>query len=169
MSSANRPRVTVHGSAIIPGPACLPFGAMIESAVLLLGESGSGKSDVVLRLIAMGARLLADDQVVLSAKSGRLHADAPDRGRGHIEIRGIGIVKLPAAQSAPVLFCVGLTQSRPDRLPEVEFYQPSGLALADKPRIFRLRGLDASAPVKIAAAAAAIAIGSLLPEDGSFL
>jgi HPr kinase/phosphorylase len=161
-------RVLVHATAVIPATASLPFGAPVESAVLLLGESGAGKSDVALRLIAMGARLLADDRTALSAQSGQLHAEAVDFARGHIEIRGIGIVKLPAFERAPVLFCVRLTQDMPPRLPEPEFFHPDGLKLLAAPRLFRLNGFEASTPAKIAAAAAAIQNDALLPGDGSF-
>ena len=168
MSQSNAGRVLVHATAIIPGSASLPFGAAVESAVLLLGESGAGKSDVALRLIAMGARLLADDQTALSLESDQLHAEAVDIARGHIEIRGIGIVKIPVARRAPVLFCVRLTQDTPPRLPEPEFFVPDGLKLQCPPRLFRLNGFEGSTPAKITAAAAAIQTGSLLPGDGSF-
>lgn len=161
-------RLLVHATAIIPGSASLPFGAIVESAVLLLGDSSAGKSDVALRLIAMGARLIGDDQIALSAESGRLHAAATDAAGGHIEIRGIGIVKVPASARVPVLFCVRLTQEAPPRLPEPEFFRPGGLVLANAPRLFRLNGFEASTPAKIAAAAAAIEMDTLLPGDGSF-
>lgn len=161
-------RVIVHATAIIPGAASLPFGASAESAVLLLGDSGAGKSDVALRLIAMGAKLLADDQTALFAESGQLYAEAPETARGYIEIRGIGIVNIPAAARAPVLFCVRLTQEAPPRLPEREFFRPDGLTLTSIPRIFRLNGLESSTPAKIAAAAAAFQTDSLMPGNGSF-
>lgn len=168
MNQNNAGRVLVHATAIIPGSASLPFGASVESAVLLMGDSGAGKSDVALRLIAMGARLLADDQTALSVESGRLHAGAVEAGRGHIEIRGLGIVKIPVGPSAPVLFCVRLTQDTPPRLPEPEFFNPKGFELTAGPRLFRLNGFEASTPAKVAAAAAAIQTGSLLPGAGSF-
>jgi HPr kinase/phosphorylase len=162
-------RVLVHATAIIPGSASLPFGAPVESGVLLLGDSSAGKSDVALRLIAMGSRLLADDRTALSAESGRLYAESVGAAHGHIEVRGIGIVKIPAARRVPVLFCVRLTQDAPPRLPEPEFFHPDGLQISAAPRLFRLHGFEASTPAKIAAAAAAIQSDSLLPGDGSFL
>lgn len=161
-------RVLVHATAVIPGSASLPFGASVESAVLLLGDSGAGKSDVALRLIAMGARLLADDQTGLWEETGRLHAGAVGVAGGHMEIRGIGIVKVPVGPSAPVLFCVRLTQDAAPRLPEPEFFHPDGLMLRAAPPLFRLNGFEASTPAKIAAAAAAIQTESLMPGDGSF-
>lgn len=168
MNRGEAGRILVHATTVIPGLASLPFGAAVESAVLLLGESGAGKSDVALRLIAMGAQLLADDQTVLSAESGRLHAEAVGNARGHIEVRGVGIVKMPVASRAPVLFCVRLTQDATQRLPEPEFFHPDGLKLAGPPRLLRLNGFEASTPAKIAAVAAAMQTDSLLPGDGSF-
>lgn len=161
-------RVLVHATSVIPGQASAPFGAAVNAAVLLLGDSGSGKSDVALRLIAMGGSLLADDQTELYGESGRLFAAVPEGLRGHMEIRGVGILKLPARATASVLFCVMLTQQRERRLPEEEIYMPQEIALVTPPRLFRLNGFDASTPVKIAAAAAAMQAQSLLPADGTF-
>lgn len=168
MNPGDSRRIIVHATAVIPGSASLPFGLSVESAVLLLGDSGAGKSGIALRLIAMGARLLADDQTALFVESGELHAEAIAMARGHIEIRGIGIVKIPVADRAPVLFCVRLSQDAPTRLPEPEFFYPDRLKLSVAPRLFRLKGCDPSTPAKIAAAAAAIQSKSLLSGDGTF-
>jgi len=168
MSRPGSAGALVHATAIIPGRACAAFGANIDHAVLLLGESGSGKSDVALRLIAMGAKLLADDQTFLFVESAGLFAKAPQGAEPWIEIRGIGIVRLPPGAPAPVLFAVHLTNNAPPRLPEPESYQPDGLVVTTPPPLFRLNGYDASTPAKIAAAAVALHTGSLLPADGSF-
>ncbi|MDW8398280.1 MAG: hypothetical protein RMK90_06890, partial [Acetobacteraceae bacterium] len=66
-------------------------------AVLLLGPPGSGKSDLLLRLLGLGWGLVADDQVLLSAEGGRLRAAAPEPLSGMIEVRGIGILAGRAA------------------------------------------------------------------------
>ena len=124
---------------------------------------------MALRLIAMGARLLADDQTALYMEAGRLFAEAPQGGEPWIEIRGIGIVRLPPGAPAPVVFAVHLTNDQPPRLPEPEAYRPNGLAIAAPPPLYRLNGFDASTPAKIAAAAAALHAGSLLPPHGTFL
>lgn len=63
--------------------------------ILLLGRSGSGKSDLALQLIDGGGVLVADDQVRLSRVGDRLLADPPAALAGLIEIRGIGIMRLP--------------------------------------------------------------------------
>ena len=60
----------------------LVHGTTVEiagQAVLIRGPSGSGKSDLALRLIDGGAQLVADDQTELSPRDGRLVASAPAR------------------------------------------------------------------------------------------
>ena len=109
----------VHGT-------CLVIGGC---GVLILGPSGSGKSDLALRLIdqpgrgtgtdTMTARLVADDQVVITRRGERLFAAAPPRLAGLIEVRGIGIVTADHAPEAEVAMAVRLADARGiDRLPE---------------------------------------------------
>jgi serine kinase of HPr protein (carbohydrate metabolism regulator) len=168
MSQPRAGEVLVHATSIIPGKACAPFGANIEHAVLLLGDSGIGKSDVALRLVAMGAQLLADDQTALFVESGRLFAGPPQGAEPWIEIRGIGIVRLPPGAPAPVLLVVQLTNEQSPRLPESESYRPDTLVIAAPPPLCRLKAFEASTPAKIAAAAVAVHTRSLLPADGTF-
>ncbi len=160
--------VLVHGSCVNLGPACRPFGADVDAAALVLGDSGSGKSDLALRLIAMGAQLIADDQTMLFGESGRLFAAAPASARNWMEIRGIGLVQLAAGKPSPVLIAVELTREAVPRLPEPTDYRPEGIELAAPPKLFRLNALDPSTPAKIACAAAAVQSGRLLPPDGTF-
>ncbi len=75
----------LHGSAV----------RLDDKGVLLLGRSGRGKSDLALQMIDRGAVLIADDQVCLSRTGDRLVADAPPSLAGLIEVRGIGIMRLP--------------------------------------------------------------------------
>ena len=72
--------------------------------VLLLGPSGSGKSDLLLRLLDHGFALVADDRVDLE---GGL-ASAPPRIAGLLEVRGIGLVQWPHLPSAPVMLAIEL-------------------------------------------------------------
>ena len=76
--------LTIHATAV----------ALDGVAVLLRGPPGSGKSDLALRLIEAGARLIADDQTVLSRRGGRLFAAPPATIAGRLEVRGLGIVAL---------------------------------------------------------------------------
>ncbi len=92
-------------------------------AVLLVGPSASGKSDLALRLIDAGARLVADDRVDLRLVTDNMGADdliaaAPAPLHGMIEVRGLGIVAMPALEAAPVrLVCELVAEAEIDRLP----------------------------------------------------
>jgi HPr kinase/phosphorylase len=88
-------------------------------AVLLRGPSGSGKSDLALRLIDAGARLVADDQSELRRDGDAILVSAPATIAGLIEARGIGLLRLDAVAVAPLAMVVDLVA--PDaieRLPE---------------------------------------------------
>lgn len=61
--------------------------------VLLLGESGTGKSECALDLVSRGHRLVADDLVELTRQGDRIVIGrGPARARHHMEVRGLGIV-----------------------------------------------------------------------------
>jgi len=83
--------------------------ALSGLGVLLRGPSGSGKSDLALRLIDGGACLVADDQVELALDAaGRVMAQAPRALAGLLEVRGIGILRMETARTAPVALVVDL-------------------------------------------------------------
>ena len=109
---------TVHATAVALGGRC----------VLLLGASGTGKSDLALRLIDRGWRLVADDHVVLAQEKGVLWASAPPQLAGLIEVRGVGIVPEPALARAPVVLALDLATS-PDRLPDPARRDLAGVAI----------------------------------------
>jgi len=149
----------IHASCILLNRAGDAFGAPRDAGILLLGKSGAGKSDLALRMIEGGARLVADDRVELSVREGLLIARAPPRLTGLIEVRGAGILALPYAAEARVALAVLLETRNPGRMPDSEFYVPP---LADAPRkipLLRLSAFEASSPAKIAAASAAFARG----------
>ncbi len=115
-------------------------------AVLLRGPSGSGKSDLALRLIDAGARLIADDQSVLTADAGAIWVSAPQPIAGLIEVRGIGIVRVETIAAAPLALLVDLVPpERVERLPEPCSETILGLAL---PRV-AAAPFEASAPAKL--------------------
>src|SRR6266851_2230729 len=76
--------------------------------VLLRGASGAGKSDLALRLIDAGARLIADDQSELHRRGDSIIVRAPATIAGLVEVRGIGIIRLDALAEAPVALIVDL-------------------------------------------------------------
>lgn len=98
-------------------------------AVLLLGPPGSGKSDLALRLLDRGWRLVADDYVVLNADGGVLRASPPAAIAGKLEVRGIGIVEVAHAPGAAVALAVDLV-AMPERLPEPALRRFQGVAVA---------------------------------------
>ena len=101
-----------------------------KHAVLILGSSGTGKSDLAIRLIARGAKLVADDQVMLKRRKDKIIATAPLKIKGLLEVRGVGIVKLASAKSATLKLVIKLTQShKVERLPDVQTHSVLGVSL----------------------------------------
>jgi len=122
---------------------CIALDA--SQSLLLRGPSGAGKSDLALRMIALGARLVADDQVLLRVEADTLHASAPAALRDLLEIRGIGLVRMPALDTAIVTLLVDLVP--PDsvpRLPEPAYETLLGITL---PRV-KLEAFSTAAALK---------------------
>lgn len=86
-------------------------------AVLISGASGSGKSDLALRLIDSGYSLVSDDQTIVKRDGDRLLASAPPTIAGKLEVRGLGIVELEPVSDIPVALIIELT-SEVQRLPD---------------------------------------------------
>lgn len=86
-------------------------------ALLFEGPPGSGKSSLALALIDRGAGLIGDDAVTLTAEAGCLIASPPPNIAGLIEVRGVGLMREPAAPPAPVALILTLGASLPERLP----------------------------------------------------
>ena len=126
---------TVHAT-------CVAIGGR---GVLIRGRSGSGKSDLALRLIDRGARLVSDDYTILSEQGGRILARAPETIAGKLEVRGVGIVEMEPAVDVPVCLIADL-DGTPERLPESADDVP--LLGTFLPAI-RLAALEASAPLKL--------------------
>ncbi|HWA50719.1 MAG TPA: HPr kinase/phosphatase C-terminal domain-containing protein [Dongiaceae bacterium] len=132
-------------------------------AVLILGAPGTGKSDLALRLIDRGARLIADDLVELTRDGDRIMAafpgDAPPDLKGRIEARGIGIVAVPAVDSSVELALVvqATAPEQVPRMPETEYSQWLGI---DVPCL-HLALPEAATPTKVRLALGAIS-GSII-------
>ena len=94
--------------------SCVAVGGR---AVLLAGPSGSGKSDLALRLLDRGFTLVSDDRTIVRKEGPRLVASSPAAIKGKLEIRGIGIVDVDRVVDAPLALVVELT-SDIQRLPD---------------------------------------------------
>lgn len=142
--------VLIHATAVARAGHC----------VLLCGPSGTGKSDLALRLIwqshattAADQRfaLVADDQVLLTCANGELLASAPATIAGKLEVRGIGIVAVPYVAAAKVELHIDLvTADAIERMPPQSFVTHAGIAIP----ALRLHPFEASAAAKVALALA---------------
>lgn len=86
-------------------------------AVLIRGASGSGKSGLLLELLAGGAQLVADDRTCLGRRGGEVIAWAPRAILGRIEARGFGILRAEVAPPTPLALVVDLDRAATERLP----------------------------------------------------
>lgn len=118
-----------------------------DGGVLLRGPSGAGKSDLALRLIDQGALLVADDYTDISRGGGAIMASAPAALRGLLEVRGLGLLRLPAAGApVPLRLVVDLVAAAAvERLPAPEMTRLLG---HDIPML-ALAPFEASAPAKV--------------------
>lgn len=114
---------------------------------LIRGASGVGKSDLALRLLDFGLRLVSDDYTRVWPSEGRLYAACPQTTRGLIEVRGCGILSLPSVHLAEIALVVECHPAGApiERLPENETIQMCGIAAP----VLHIRPLESSAPVKL--------------------
>ena len=134
----------VHGT-------CVALGA---HAALLRGESGSGKSDLAFRFLALPdgderpPRLVADDQVRLTATADGLSASPPANLAGLIEVRGLGIQSARSASAARLaLVCDLVAMADVPRMPP-DPWDCTVLGGISLP-VLKLAPFEASAPLKL--------------------
>jgi serine kinase of HPr protein (carbohydrate metabolism regulator) len=126
---------TLHASTV----------AIDGRAVLIAGISGSGKSDLALRLIDRGFTLVSDDQTIVQKRGERLFASAPATIAGKLEIRGLGIIDMPAVGDVPVALVVELTSAIQRRPDDSRQRMICGLPVP----LIGIDALTASAPAKV--------------------
>ena len=149
----DRPRAhTVHGTCV----------AIAGAGVLIRGAPGAGKSDLALRLIEDGARLVADDQVRLNFDDGRIKASAPATIAGMIEVNGVGLVRLDddgIVGEATLVLVVDLVEpDEIERAPERIAETVLGVEIS----LLAVAPFEASAPAKLRLAAGR-GPGSIIP------
>ena len=113
------PRITRHGVLV----------EVYGEGILIVGDSGIGKSELAIELVKRGHRLVADDAVDIRRVSDQLIGKAPELIRHYIELRGIGVIDVQQlfGMSAVILeaqidLVVHLEQWREDK-----FYDRFGL------------------------------------------
>lgn len=151
----SKPRELIQGT-------CVAWG---NRAALLRGRSGSGKSDLALRFIALQAEgdcapmLVADDQIWVEHKGANgLVASPPPAIAGKLEARGLGVLEVPYLADAPLVLVVDLVADHQvPRMPPDPLEQTmiAGVAL---PRL-KLAPFETSAALKLK-----FAISSVAPD-----
>ena len=132
--------------------------AMEGDAILLRGPPGAGKSDLALRLIEDGARLIADDQALLRRADNHVLVRAPAAVAGLIEVRGIGILRIDFLDEAPLGLVVDLVApTEVERIPDDRFEVVLGLPI----RVIALAPFEASAVAKLRLARRALPHGAV--------
>ena len=138
---APRQKILLHGSAV-----ALNTRGHAPSAVLLRGKSGTGKSDLAFRLLESGGMLIGDDQVVLERDRDKILASAAKEISGLIEVRGVGLLKYPAAKPTRLRLVVDLApREEVPRLPDWGSVDILGVAVP----CLKLHAFDASTALKI--------------------
>jgi serine kinase of HPr protein (carbohydrate metabolism regulator) len=117
-------------------------------AVLISGPSGSGKSDLALRMLDRGFTLVSDDRTIIRKEGERLLASAPGTIKGKLEIRGVGIVEMESTDNVPVAMVVEL-RSDIERFPDDGLER---LILGTAIPLISVDATTASAPSKVAVA-----------------
>jgi HPr kinase/phosphorylase len=140
----------IHGTAISIG----------GHAVLIMGESGSGKSDLALRLIDRGAILISDDVVFLKTRDNTPILTVAPNIAGKIEVRGVGIFDVDFIASAPLRLVVEFVDA-PDRLPEDIAHTTIGDYVVP---VSKLNPFEQSSAIKVEYALWAVLDRGALPE-----
>ena len=131
-----------------PTPCHATSVVFCGNGLLLTGISGSGKSDLALRIMDAGGSLISDDYTVLTVTEHQLIASPPETIKGMMEVRGVGLLKVPTIRSARIdVMVICQTKESIERLPPVIHTQIQGIQL----RQLNLYPFESSAVAKLRA------------------
>ena len=116
-----------------------------DNGVLILGDSGSGKSDLALRLIDNGATLISDDISICRKNSNNIYLYCPPEIKGLLEVREIGIITVPFVERIKLRLVVNLKSNNNERFPKDSTYRILGIKIP----IINIEGKNSSAVAKI--------------------
>ena len=103
-----------------------------SQGILIIGKSGSGKSDLALRLIEYkNAILVSDDRTEVYVEQGKLFATQPQEIKGLLEVRGVGIIKQDCIEKSEIKLVVNLVSDlhQIERMPIERFYEINGISI----------------------------------------
>ncbi len=92
--------------------------AIEDNGVAIFGDSGSGKSDLALRLIDSGATLISDDITVFSKSENNINLFGIENTKGLLEVRELGIITVPYIEGISLKLVIKLTDKEIDRIPK---------------------------------------------------
>ena len=115
-------KIPFNGSLIMHA-TCVDING---SGVLIVGRSGSGKSSLAISLLALGSKLVADDQCELVKKNNRFYIFKPASLPSSIEIRGVGLVSVPMVVETSLDWVVNMDEAETERMPNLRFTEIYG-------------------------------------------
>ena len=116
-------KIPFNGSLVVHA-SCVDVNG---SGVLIVGRSGSGKSSLAINLLALGSKLVADDQCKLVRKNNSFRISKPDSLPKSIEIRGVGLVSVPMVNETSLDWVVNMDEVEKERMPTPQFTEIGGL------------------------------------------
>ena len=116
-------KIPFNGSLVVHA-SCVDVNG---SGVLIVGRSGSGKSSLAINLLALGSKLVADDQCELVRKNNSFRISKPDSLPKSIEIRGVGLVSVPMVNETSLDWVVNMDEVEKERMPTPQFTEIGGL------------------------------------------
>jgi serine kinase of HPr protein (carbohydrate metabolism regulator) len=119
--------------------------AIEDNGVAIFGNSGSGKSDLALRLIDSGATLISDDITVFSKSEKNIHLFGVENTKGLLEVRELGIITVPYIEGIRLKLVIKLTDKEIERIPKKNQTNLLGLKF---PKL-EINGKNSSSVVKV--------------------